>query len=142
MLTSELTGETSDFTETIPQPQGSTSTVGCRWEDNRKVFVKKLRKELADDERYREAFYKEFEIGKTFDCPSLVKYIRMEDDSIIEEYVDGKTLDIFIKENHDYFLNEANLKSMLFQLLEGLRYLHERQIFYYCGNHCRFLHDP
>lgn len=128
MSTSELTENSSNLLQTILQQEGATSIVECRWEDGRKVFVKRLRKELADDENYRDAFRKEFEIGKTFDCPSLVKYIRMEDDCIIEEYVDGMSLNAFIKENHDYLLKEANLRMLLFQLLEGLEYLHERQI--------------
>ncbi|MCQ2200436.1 MAG: leucine-rich repeat protein [Paludibacteraceae bacterium] len=128
MSTSELTENSSNPSHSILLQKGATSIVECRWEDGRKVFVKRLRKELADEEQYREAFRKEFEIGKTFDCPSLVKYIRMEDDCIIEEYIDGMPLDIFIRENHNHLLNEKNLRQMLLQLLEGLEYLHERQI--------------
>lgn len=129
MITSELTEMPSNSEQqSALLQQGATSTVECRWEDNRKVFVKRLRQELTSDERYREAFYKEFEIGKAFDCPRLVKYIRMEGDSIIEEFVDGLTLDAFIRENPDYYHNEARLRTMLLQLLEGLAYLHERQI--------------
>lgn len=128
MVTSELIENSSSLVSSIPVQDGATSIVECRWEGDRKVFVKRLRKEFADDERYREAIRKEFEIGKTFDCPRLVKYIRMDGDSIIEEYVDGMTLDAFIKENRNYLLNESNLRIMLLQLLEGLSYLHERQI--------------
>lgn len=129
MTTSELTEIPSspEQTSTLMQ-MGATSIAECRWEDDRKVFVKRLRQELADDERYRDAFRKEFEIGKTFDCPRLVRYIRMDGDSIIEEYVDGVTLDVFISENPEYYLHEANLRTMLLELLEGLAYLHERQI--------------
>lgn len=129
MITSELT-EIPSCTEqqtALLQP-GATSTVECRWEDDRKVFVKRLRQELTGDERYREAFCKEFEIGRTFDSPRLAKYLRMEGDSIIEEFVDGLTLDAFIHENPDYYRSEARLRTMLLQLLEGLAYLHERQI--------------
>lgn len=128
MSTSELTEKESSLMQSVLLQSGATSIAKCRWEEGRRVFVKRLRKEMADDERYREAFRKEFEIGKTLDCPSLVKYIRMEDDCIIEEYVDGVTLNAFIRENHDYLLNEENLRTMLLQLLEGLEYLHERQI--------------
>lgn len=108
--------------------EGSTSTGTCRWEEGRRVFVKELRRDYAGDKRYQDAFRKEFEIGRTLDCPYLVQYIRMEDDCIVEEYVDGVTLDRFIMENPDYLRKESHLRKFLLQLLEGLRYLHARQI--------------
>lgn len=128
MTTSELTEPLSSHEQTSLLHKGATSIGECRWEGDRKVFVKRLRRELTDDERHREAFRKEFEIGRTFDCPSLVRFIRMEGDTIVEEFIDGTPLDAFVKENRDFFGSEGNLRTMLLQLLEGLGYLHERQI--------------
>lgn len=108
--------------------EGTTCIGECRWEDERRVFVKRLREEFRDDMRYLNAFRKEYEIGSSLDCPYLARYVRMDDYSIVEEFIDGVTLDVFLQQSPDFFCSEANVQKMLLQLLDGVGYLHERQI--------------
>lgn len=109
--------------------EGSTCIVSMEWYDGRRVSVKRLKPEYRGVELYEDAFRKEFEIGSRLSSPQLPQYIRMDDDgSIYEEYIDGKTLERFIEEQSDYFLEERNLRRFLVELLQGLEYLHSRQI--------------
>ena len=52
------------------------------------MFVKRLREEFRDDMRYLNAFRKEYEIGSSLDCPYIARYVRMDDYSIVEEFID------------------------------------------------------
>lgn len=108
--------------------EGHTSIGSCRWENGRKVFVKKLKSVYANDSRYQDSLRKEFEVGSKLDCPFIVNYIRKEEDCIVEEFIDGITLDKFVKRNPGYLRKEENLQKLVMQLLEGLKYLHMRQI--------------
>lgn len=109
--------------------EGSTCIVSMEWHDGMRVFVKRLKPEYRGVELYEDAFRKEYEIGSRLSSPQLPQYIRMDDDgSIYEEYIDGKTLELFLKEEPDYLLDERNLRRFLAELLQGLEYLHSRQI--------------
>lgn len=109
--------------------EGSTCIVNMEWYDGRRIFVKRLKPEYRGIKLYEDAFRKEYEIGSRLSSPQLPQYIRMDDDgSIYEEYIDGKTLECFLKEEPDYFLEERNLRRFLVELLQGLEYLHSRQI--------------
>jgi len=55
-------------------------------------FLKRLKPEFSRDIRYREAFKKEFETGYRLEHPNLVRYISLQDDDLLMEYVDGETL--------------------------------------------------
>lgn len=108
--------------------EGHTSIGSCRWENGRKVFVKKLKSCCASDSRYQDSLRKEFEVGSRLDCPYIVNYLRMEDNCVVEEFIDGMTLDKFVKLNPGYLRKEENLQRLVMQLFEGLQYLHKRQI--------------
>ena len=91
-------------------------------------FVKKLKPQYANDIRYREALRKEFETGFGLEHPHLVRYITLDGDSLIIEYVDGETLESLLTSNPAYFTQRKHTDRLLLQLLDTVRYLHSRQI--------------
>ena len=101
----------------------------------KKVFVKEIKPEFADDARMLAAFRKEAEIGFRLDHPHLARYVYVEgvlphDRYIVQEFIDGLTLSDFIKENHDYFRNKQNLKRFIIELFDVIDYLHRNGIIY------------
>ena len=91
-------------------------------------FQKRLKAEYAGDIRYQEALRKEFEIGYRLEHPSLVRYISLDADSILMEYVDGETLSQRLAENPDFFKKPQNTDKFVRQLLDVLGYLHSHQV--------------
>ena len=91
-------------------------------------FLKRLKPEFAGDIRYQEALRKEFETGYRLEHPNLVRYISLDSDSILMEYVDGETLTQRLADNPDYFRNRKNTEKSVRQLLSALQYLHSHQV--------------
>ena len=91
-------------------------------------FLKRLKPELAGDIRYQEALHKEFETGYQLEHPHLVRYLSLDGDSILMEYVDGETLSQRIASNPDYFKNRKNTDKFIRQLLDVVGYLHSHQV--------------
>ncbi len=108
---------------------GATSNTFKRRIDGRLYFMKQLRREYACDSRYREAFFKEFEAGKSIESPYVVKYICIKEDSdglyILMEYINSITLDEKLATEPEYFQKWQNVKKLLVQLLQGLSALHK-----------------
>lgn len=99
---------------------------GCR------SFVKKLRTELVNKDRYKELFIKEYELGCKLNSPYIVSYKRLSEDEhgvcIWQEYIDGKTLNDFLKSSRGYFLKKGNIERFTLQLMEGLKCMHSHQM--------------
>lgn len=91
-------------------------------------FLKRLKPAFANDIRYREALRKEFETGYRLEHPHLVRYVSMDDDSILMEYVDGETLTHRLANDPDYFKKRNNTDKLLRQLLDVISYLHSHQV--------------
>jgi serine/threonine protein kinase len=91
-------------------------------------FLKRLKPELTDDIRYQEAFRKEFETGYRLEHPHLVRYISLNDDGILMEYVDGETLTQRLVRQPEYFKNRKNTDKFIRQLLDAVGYLHDHQV--------------
>ena len=91
-------------------------------------FLKRLKPEHTGDIRYQEALRKEFETGYRLEHPSLVRYISLDADSILMEYVDGETLTERLTKNSDYFEQQKNTDKFVRQLLDVLGYLHSHQV--------------
>jgi len=123
--------EENDKIETLGI-RGATSETFKRRVDGRLYFVKQLRPEYSGDKRYREAFRKEYEVGKSTDSPYIVKYIAMEEGTdglcILMEYVNGVTLAEKQASEPEYFRKEQHVKKLLLQVAQALAVLHGRNI--------------
>jgi serine/threonine protein kinase len=91
-------------------------------------FLKRLKSEHAGDIRYQEALRKEFETGYRLEHPNLVRYLSLDKDSILMEYVDGETLSQRLANNPTYFKNRKNTQKFVLQLLDVVGYLHRHQV--------------
>ena len=91
-------------------------------------FLKRLKPEFRTDPRYVAALRKEFETGYTLEHPALVRYVSHGDDYILMDYVDGETLDLFLKHHSDFFADKKNSDRFLQQLLSAVSYLHAHQV--------------
>ena len=91
-------------------------------------FLKRLKPEYAGDIRYQEALRKEFETGYRLEHPNLVRYLSLDKDSILMEYVDGETLSQRLTQNPDHFKQRKNTDKLVRQLLSVLGYLHSHQV--------------
>ena len=91
-------------------------------------FLKRLKPEYAGDIRYQEALRKEFETGYRLEHPNLVRYLSLDKDGILMEYVDGETLSQRLSQNTDYFKQRKNTDKLVRQLLSVLQYLHSHQV--------------
>lgn len=91
-------------------------------------FLKRLKPEYAGDIRYQEALRKEFETGYRLEHPGLVRYLSLEKDAILMEYVDGETLSERLTTHPDYFKNRKHTDKFVRQLLDALGYLHSHQV--------------
>ena len=91
-------------------------------------FLKRLKPEFAGDIRFQEALRKEFETGYRLEHPNLVRYISLDDDSILMEFVDGETLSQRLATRPDYFRDQKNTDKFVCQLLDVVGYLHAHQV--------------
>lgn len=91
-------------------------------------FLKRLKAEYAGDIRYQEALRKEFETGYRLEHPNLVRYLSLDHDGILMEYVDGETLSHRLATNPNYFNNRKHTDKFVHQLLDALGYLHSHQV--------------
>ena len=91
-------------------------------------FLKRLKAEYAGDIRYREALRKEFETGYRLEHPNLVRYLSLDKNGILMEYVDGETLSQRLTKNPDYFNEQKHTDKFVRQLLGVLGYLHSHQV--------------
>ncbi len=124
----------SVFEDAVPvvSANGATSSSYIVRMHGKRMFLKHIRKEYADDERYENAFRKEFEVGFNLDHPGIVRYYEYGKDDcgsyILSEYIEGCTLTEFVVKNPEYLRVKANLDKMTNQILDALGYMHEHQI--------------
>lgn len=91
-------------------------------------FVKRPSSEYADDLLTLEALQKEFIIGYSLSHPAIVRYAALEDDSLWEEFIDGKTLRELIDENDPRLSDPSFTASVGRQLFEALAYIHNNGV--------------
>ncbi|MCH5228445.1 MAG: protein kinase [Muribaculaceae bacterium] len=96
--------------------------------ESRRVFVKQLKPEYAFNSRYRQAFQKEYELGVSIRHPSIPQYIKFTDDTLITEFVDGKTLHQMIQDSDPRLHSNRNIEKWVRQLLDVMDYLHARNV--------------
>jgi tRNA A-37 threonylcarbamoyl transferase component Bud32 len=98
-----------------------------------KIYCKKqLRPELKDYQRYRDTLRKEYELGVQLNCPYIVRYCDIGEDSgglyVLTDYVKGPSLTNFVKQHPDYFKSRSARRTFINELLTAVDYLHQRQI--------------
>ena len=96
----------------------------------RKVLIKTLKAEFAQDDQCRENLKKEYEVTSQLDHKFIRKALGFEaiqglGECIIFEYIDGKSLAEHVRVGT---LNEKQVKSVLIDLCDGLNYMHQRGI--------------
>lgn len=97
--------------------------------ENLHVFVKQLKPEFLSNSKFREAFRKEYEIGFSLYHSSLPRYIRfLNGDTIVIEFVDGRTLHDLIKADDPWLNQDSNIETLVGQLLSVMDYLHLKNI--------------
>ena len=118
--------------EPLSERSGSTCLCYLVRYQGKRYFMKRLRREYADNPRYLELFRKEFETGQRLTHEHLVKYVSMGEDVdgcyIVMEYIDGETLGDRMIRNPSYFSNPKHVRRLFSQLLECLGYLHHHQV--------------
>jgi len=95
-------------------------------------FMKRPKDEFKSHPKYIASFEKEFEIGYALEHTNVVHYVTKGEDEngiyLLTEYVDGKNLTDFIKDNPHYFQKKENAQKFFSQLLSAINYLHSKQI--------------
>ncbi len=122
----------ADNIEPLSERSGSTCLCYMVRYLGKRYFMKRLRREYADNPRYQELFRKEFETGQHLTHEHLVKYVSMGEDVdgcyIVMEYIDGETLGERMKNDPSFFAEPFRVRRLFTQLLSCLAYLHHHQV--------------
>lgn len=121
--------------EIIPlDARGATSYSYLVRIDGKEHFMKQLRPELKDDWRYRSAYQKEYEVGRSIASEYIVRYEAIDENAdglyILMEHVNGHTLDEKLASEPEYFSHGRNFEKLFEQLLHGLKALHKAHVAY------------
>ena len=127
-----LTNEGAGFSEQIRlEKEGRTQVYYKVCIDGRYYFMKALRPEYLHKEFYREMMRKEYELGSQLNSDYVVHYTRLAESPdecyLLMEYINGKNLAEFLKDNPLYFRREAHLNRFLRQLCLALQEMHQHQ---------------
>lgn len=88
-------------------------------------FLKRLSAKHKNDLVIRESLRKEFAIGYALDHPNIAKYYRIENDTLFEEYIDGKSLRELMEGDDPRLRDKQFMPNLCRQLLDVLLYLRE-----------------
>lgn len=96
----------------------------------KKVIIKTLKPEFAQDDQCRKNLKKEYEFTSQLDNRFIRRALGFESiqglgESIILEYIDGKSLAEHVRVGT---LNEKQVKSVIVDLCDGLNYMHRNGI--------------
>lgn len=130
-MTNKDMGKFSDMRELYVSTSGHARLfVASRY--GKRYVLKCLKPDFMFMPVYRMALSKEFEIGLQLDHPNICRTISMENlpelgETIVMEYIDGKTLQQFIDEN---LLTPQLGEKIVEQTIDALDYMHSKQIFH------------
>ena len=98
--------------------------------NGKKVILKALKPEHANDPKCRQNLKKEYESTSELEHKCIRKALAFETiqglgDCIVLEYIDGKSLAEHVRVGT---LNEKQIKSVLIDICDGLNYMHQRMI--------------
>lgn len=118
--------------EPLPEVSGSTCLCAMVRLQGRRLFLKRLRPELAGHPRYVELMRKEYDIGHRLNHPNLAHYVSMGEDIdgpyLVTEYIDGETLGERIQGWGECPPPPLCILVLFRQLLQCLSYLHSHQV--------------
>ena len=123
------------FDNVEPMPSGGATSLAYRARiGGKEYFMKRLRPELKSDWRYRSAYQKEYEVGRSISNEYIVRYEAIDEDAeglyILMEMVNGRTLEEKLAAEPEYFSRGQNFEKLFIQLLRGLKALHEAHVAY------------
>ena len=128
-----ITQQGLDNVEPMPSG-GATSLVYRARIGGKEYFMKRLRPELKSDWRYRSAYQKEYEVGRSISNEYIVRYEAIDEDAeglyILMEMVNVRTLEEKLAAEPEYFSRGQNFEKLFIQLLRGLKALHEAHVAY------------
>lgn len=111
---------------------GSTSRSYIVRVHGKRMFMKHVKSDYVQNEKYNLAFKKEFEIGFNLEHPNIVRYYEYGKDKfgtfILTEYVEGCTLTELVKKEPEYFKRAKNMDKFCRQMLGALDYIHSQHI--------------
>lgn len=91
-------------------------------------LIKEPKPECSCDLLAIESLRKEFSIGYGLNHPSIIRYLKFENNRLYEEYIDGKSLREMLEEGDPRLEDIRFLRSVAVQLFEALEYLHRNGI--------------
>lgn len=98
--------------------------------DNRKVAIKILRGDLANDEKFIRRFKREAIAASSLNHPNIVSMYDVGEDNgnyfIVMEYIEGKTLKQLLKKRGNLTVSEA--VDIMLQLTDGIAHAHDSYI--------------
>ena len=123
------------FDNVEPMPSSGATSLAYRARiGGKEYFVKRLRPKLKNDWRYRSAYQKEYEVGRSISNEYIVRYEAIDEDAeglyILMEMVNGRTLEEKLAAEPEYFSRGQNFEKLFIQLLRGLKALHEAHVAY------------
>lgn len=92
------------------------------------LFAKRPTAAFRHDLVTTESLKKEFYIGYNLNHPSIVKYVKMEDGVVFEEYVDGVSLRDMIDSGDIRLRSPRFLEQVCRDLLKAVAYLHSKGV--------------
>jgi len=112
--------------------QGAMSLVQKGKLHGKWIIIKRIKPQFKDNAKYKELFFKEFENAYHLDHPNIVRLLDKGEDAegayYTMEFIDGRPLSEVITKNG--VKNEKHIRKIFVQLLDGLTYVHKKQIFH------------
>lgn len=133
IIDTQETHVTEHFSSITPIPCKGFNSLCKAKRYGRWWLLKGLKEEYRQQETYRQLLRKEFDILISLQHPNIVSALSCEEIpgmgyGIVMEWIDGRTLGDFIKEQEESNEYGESIRSIVMQLLDALEYIHAKQI--------------
>jgi len=131
--TTKIEQPQSIFTDiSVLESQGAMSLVQKGKLHGKWIIIKRIKPEFKNNAKYKELFYKEFENAYHLDHPNVIRLLDKGEDAdgayYTMEFVDGRSLNkVFTNQGIN---DERLVKRIMQQILDGLTYVHKKQVFH------------
>lgn len=118
----------------LPESDSSTCLAWHAYDKDsgRHLFIKQLRPELAASPKYRNAFIKEYHVGRKLSSAYFPHYHTLEDSPrglfLTMDFIDGESLSRKMLSSPRFFLHRQNTMRFIRQLLEAMDTMHRADI--------------